>query len=376
MKITLCNKDIPTAKFVADKVTGHIADEIQLINPEYLPVCVRYSDDKRRALQQWLDSRSIPAGRKNISAVLAFYKVDTPAALSIRNFGLNLSDQYWFKPENFTGTWDDVNLFKHDFVKQDFSLYPESVSLTKYSPDSSSNGELSKFWCVIDSKRYLYKEGSAPYYQQPYNEVLASELLKKMHINHVAYDLVTAGYKTYSRCETFITPDSEYVSAGNILGVCRKNNNENSYQHFWRCVHELNIPIKTTDIETMLLFDYLINNADRHFGNFGFIRNVNNLQFTGMAPIFDNGNSLWYMDLNQNMKLSRQPAKPFRDTHERQLKLLTAPKLPLDLLTDDFLADVVNNIYSQNELFDHDRILRLLSNIISNRDYLLGINKH
>jgi len=40
--------------------------------------------------------------------------------------------------------------------------------------------------------------------------------------------------------------------------------------------------------------DRIINNIDRHYGNFGFIRNADTLEFQGFEPIFDNGNSLWY----------------------------------------------------------------------------------
>lgn len=43
----------------------------------------------------------------------------------------------------------------------------------------------------------------------------------------------------------------------------------------------------------MLVFDTVIYNEDRHFGNFGVLRNNKNGMIIGPAPIFDNGISLF-----------------------------------------------------------------------------------
>lgn len=42
----------------------------------------------------------------------------------------------------------------------------------------------------------------------------------------------------------------------------------------------------------MYILDFLIMNDDRHLNNFGIIRDVNTLKWIGVAPIFDNGQSL------------------------------------------------------------------------------------
>jgi hypothetical protein len=43
----------------------------------------------------------------------------------------------------------------------------------------------------------------------------------------------------------------------------------------------------------MLVFDAVIYNEDRHFGNFGVLRNNHTGKILGPAPIFDNGLSLF-----------------------------------------------------------------------------------
>ena len=50
----------------------------------------------------------------------------------------------------------------------------------------------------------------------------------------------------------------------------------------------------------MLVFDALIYNEDRHFGNFGVLMDSRTCEITGAAPIFDNGVSLFnYAMLNE-----------------------------------------------------------------------------
>lgn len=47
-------------------------------------------------------------------------------------------------------------------------------------------------------------------------------------------------------------------------------------------------------LEYQILSDFIITNTDRHFNNFGVLRDSATLKFSGMAPIFDSGNSLFW----------------------------------------------------------------------------------
>ena len=47
------------------------------------------------------------------------------------------------------------------------------------------------------------------------------------------------------------------------------------------------------ELKSMLVFDALIYNEDRHFGNFGVLMDSKTRKFTRAAPIFDNGVSLF-----------------------------------------------------------------------------------
>ena len=122
MKMSFMNQEILVAELEVNETFGWIQDVTKSVNPEYLPIPVIYKTNKEEALQKWLQSRSIPKTRKNFSDLLEDAGVATADALSIKSLGLNLSDQYWFKPVGSDLHWRDVNLFQNDFLPQRFSV--------------------------------------------------------------------------------------------------------------------------------------------------------------------------------------------------------------------------------------------------------------
>jgi hypothetical protein len=75
----------------------------------------------------------------------------------------------------------------------------------------------------------------------------------------------------------------------------------------------------------MLVVDYIIANEDRHFNNFGAVRNVDTLEWIGLAPVYDCGTSLWYdKPLSMIRPLDKTPSKPFRKSHDDQIKLVNS----------------------------------------------------
>ncbi len=53
---------------------------------------------------------------------------------------------------------------------------------------------------------------------------------------------------------------------------------------------------------SMLVFDALIYNEDRHFGNFGLLRDSHTGEFIAPAPLFDNGMSLFNFAMPEDLK--------------------------------------------------------------------------
>lgn len=70
-----------------------------------------------------------------------------------------------------------------------------------------------------------------------------------------------------------------------------------------------------------MVFDYLMANADRHFGNFGAVRNVNTLEWIGLAPVFALSELVVFMYRNSFPKAPHEfvqiynPAMPVQSGH-------------------------------------------------------------
>lgn len=123
-----------------------------------------------------------------------------------------------------------------------------------------------------------------------------------------------------------------------------------------RCAEQLEIPAVDKFLQQMLCLDYLIENSDRHFGNFGFIRDVNNLKFLGPAPLFDNGTSLWCESLNTEIG-NALPAMPFKDTQKKQLALVRQHCINEENI--DMCAAAVHEVLSGSPYLDKERITRI-----------------
>ena len=63
------------------------------------------------------------------------------------------------------------------------------------------------------------------------------------------------------------------------------------------------------EIKSMLVFDAVIYNEDRHFGNFGVLRDNHSGELLGAAPIFDNGLSLFNLAMPEDLEYLDRYAK-------------------------------------------------------------------
>lgn len=90
------------------------------------------------------------------------------------------------------------------------------------------------------------------------------------------------------------------------------------------CCDELGIPGTVEFLDRMIVLDYIIANEDRHYNNFGVMRNAETLEWLGMAPIYDSGSSLGFDKYDWEITTGKDTfSKPFRRYHEDQLALVT-----------------------------------------------------
>ena len=365
MRCTFMHKNTRVLSMELDSATGLIQKTGVLYSAAHLPpgIPVRHGTADRGLLNEWWTDRSIPASRSGIREALETMGLANTGALLVRCYGLSLSDHYWICPEDSGLTWDKINFFDHDFSDDIgdilFGAEKKADRLDFSSPDNTSDGNLKKRWKIIDGTRCLVKGGSNPFRQQPFNEVIASEIMARLDIPHIPYIVTWSKGAPYSVCENFVTRDTELIPAWRILRTQKKNNSVSVYQHFINCCEALGITDPVPFLDRMLTVDYIIANEDRHFNNFGVLRDAETLQWLGFAPIYDSGSSLGYDKMPAQIRSGKEVVcKPFKNHHEEQLRLVSDFSwINFDRLTD--VPDLITDILSADgadEYVGKDRI--------------------
>lgn len=307
MKCILMNKNTEVLVAEYNTVSKFFDKIIEVRNIEYAPYILKsfYLKDDfnnnpfRTNLSEWFKGRGIPSWRDKLDLLLHRLNIDTPTELLDKAFGLSLSDQYWIKPYDSSIKYDDINFFDNDFNYSEFleaSLSINSKTIKKETslktPNNTTDGMLKKAWIIENNTRYLLKGGYKNEILQPFNEVLASEICKRLGFNHVPYTIDTYKDIVVSKCPCFITKDTELITAYQIKNNMKRYDTEEDYEEYVKKLEENRIKNAREKIENMYILDFLIMNEDRHLNNFGIIRDVNTLKWLDVAPIFDNGMSL------------------------------------------------------------------------------------
>lgn len=382
MKYILMHREIEVAEIELDELS-YITNIYGVYAEEHFPVGTlgKHGVDKTM-LAKWWAKRSIPASRSGLRETLDLLHMSVPQELLAKCYGLSLSDQYWISPKDKPLMWKEINFFDHDFSEDVGNLlfgYGEfSDSMSLISPDNTSDGQLIKKWKIADGKRVLIKGGSNPYQQEPLCEVIASGIAERLCIPHTKYTSLWEHEKPFSVCQDFITSETELVSAYHIMQSRKKPNDLSDYEFYLNCAEQLGVKNIREQTEKMIVLDFLIGNEDRHFNNFGLIRNAVTLEWIGAAPIFDCGTSLWYNTQESLIKpLSPNlPAKPFKKTHREQIKLVKDFSW-IDLKALDGMKEEMEEILSQSPYISRERRV-VLCDAFCQRAELLGeiANEH
>ena len=256
------------------------------------PLDLELTDD---GLVKWLQRRVIPKNRAYVAGILKTYGLsvnDTKGIIDVCK-GLSLNDSYWVVPQGFTGTFAQYNLYENRFSEilslVAYTGIGQSDAAFTTSPELTTNGMLPKAWRFIEGEGiYLYKGGTfgaANTGNEPYSEFYASQVAQAMGLDAVAYELENWKGILASRCKLFTDINTAYIPIGRIV-------REGGLKACLEYYRQLG-PEAYEQIKSMLVFDAMIYNEDRHFGNFGVLRDNHTGKVTGAAPVFDNGMSLF-----------------------------------------------------------------------------------
>ena len=363
---------MPVVELELDDDTATILKVLKTYELDFLPVGIdaKSGIPNKKELNEWWFGRSIPASRSGIRTALEKLNIQHSEQLLLKCYGLSLSDQYWMKPMDSELEWININFFDNNFSDDVGNILfgqPASQDIDLMSPCNTSDGWLKKKWKIIDGKRCLIKAGSNPFMQEPINEVFGTRLHQRLGCkNYVSYNVLLEDGIPYSVCENFIDTNTELVNAVSINRSIKKRSQYSSYEHFMNACEKLGIPGMKEFIDYMLVFDYLMANTDRHFGNFGAIRNVQTLEWIGPAPVFDSGTSLWHDKLTRAINpLGEIETKPFYSNASRQMELVSDFSwVPFEELRN--LKDDIREIFAPTEFIDEERI-EVLSKAVTSR---------
>lgn len=298
-------------------------------NANLFPLDLELTDE---GIIKWLEKRVIPKNRQFVDEILKTLGLSVNNTKGIIDvcMGLSLNDSYWVVHADFKGKFADYNLYENRFS--------EALSLVAYtgadgsneafstSPELTTNGMLRKAWRFVDNDGiYLYKggtEGAANTGNEPYSEYYACRIAKAMGLNCVQYDLEKWKGILASKCRLFTDIDTAFVPIGRILGNCTLKKCLDYYAFLGEDFYE--------QLCSMLVFDSVIYNEDRHFGNFGVLRDNHTGQIISPAPIFDNGLSLFNFAMPDDFKNLKEYAKtrsnPYRISYEEICKEVMGAK--------------------------------------------------
>lgn len=261
-------------------------------NRSRLPLDLRPDND---GLSRWIRGRTIPKNRAYVHALLAKCGLNLNRPMSIMAVcrGLSLNDCYWIVEEGFEGSFDRYNLYENRFSQVlglvAFTGYGSSVRASlESSPEFTTNGMLPKCWRRVNGRVVLYKGGTAGASNtgnEPYSEYYAAQVARAMGIDAVEYGLSKWKGILCSTCALFTSREYAYMPVGRIVtrgGLA-------AVIDFYRKLGETYVQA----LRDMLVFDAVVCNTDRHFGNFGLMIDNATNTIARPAPLFDHGNSLF-----------------------------------------------------------------------------------
>lgn len=355
MENILYKKNIPVLRYTENN--GYI-EVLQVYNKEHLPVHLflngkpdgqnLYSLNEK--LEQFLDNRLIPSTRHNFKETIEELGLKSNYDLAKKSYFLSLSDQYWVCPVEQKDKlfWEDINFFTNEY---DADIGLRLISSTKslnrnsrtYSPDNTTNGELPKRWFRKDGINYLEKAGSGTEQQEPLNEVLASEICRRLSIPYIPYNLSIRDEKYFCYCPDIVDETKELVPMDSVYqDLHYVDGKYYDYEKLIQRCNELQIPDAEKSILKIIVLDFIMANVDRHSYNISFVRNSDSLQWLGIAPVYDTGKSMFInkLDFEIQMTPSQQiEAKPFFGTQSEQIRKLPVQKIASEINLDN-LSDI------------------------------------
>lgn len=311
MNYVLKQFDLPLLKFAVEENLASPVLKVLWVNEAHENLLPLDLKPEAGSLSRWIRHRTIPKNRAYVHALLAKCGLNLNRPMSIIAVckGLSLNDSYWVVEEGFEGSFDKYNLYENRFSQilglVAFTGYGSSNRTSlESSPEFTTNGMLPKCWRRVNGKVLLYKggtSGASNTGNEPYSEYYAAQVAQAMGIDAIEYGLSKWKGVLCSTCELFTSKDYAYMPIGHIV-------TEGGFAAVFDYYQQLG-EAYVQALRDMLVFDAVVCNTDRHFGNFGLMIDNATNTIARPAPLFDHGNSLFNFagkEYLQNAELLQQ----------------------------------------------------------------------
>lgn len=311
MNYVLKQFDLPLLKFAVEEDLASPVLKVLWVNEAHRNLLPLDLKPEAGSLSRWIRHRTIPKNRAYVHALLAKCGLNLNRPMSIIAVckGLSLNDSYWIVEEGFEGSFDKYNLYENRFSQilglVAFTGYGSSNRTSlESSPEFTTNGMLPKCWRRVNGKVLLYKggtSGTSNTGNEPYSEYYAAQVAQAMGIDAIGYGLSKWKGVLCSTCELFTSKDYAYMPIGHIV-------TEGGFVAVFDYYQQLGEAFVQA-FRDMLVFDAVVCNTDRHFGNFGLMIDNATNTIARPAPLFDHGNSLFNFagkEYLQNAELLQQ----------------------------------------------------------------------
>jgi len=227
----------------------------EILSKDLLPGCMKH---KTMNYLQWMKTR-YSAG-SNVSArrlMLTAFGSDNHENVIEATRTLSLSDCYWLKRQDESVSFNDITPYIHKEWDGTGDFKGASISTLFV------NGAADKKW--LDSKTLLKVRSYKEY--EPY------ELCYTLGLENTA----EAKKSDEGILLTNFTSPDYFLESMEQSGFSRKKDNP----------REKAVEIFKEQAVALFVIDYLVEHDDRHWGNYGFLRNSNTGEYISMAPYYD-----------------------------------------------------------------------------------------
>ncbi len=245
------------------------------------------------AVVSWLTGRVLLLSRANAKWIYNLFHfeqtgtVEQHMKIAMVCRAVSVLDPYWLKfDDDGEISWSSVDVKRNPLneIVAQVALHGKSLTFqgSPVTPELTTNGAYAKAWRRHeDGNLWLYKLGANGSTESRI-EVMCSNLLDKMNVEHVHYGAGQDEDQYVCMCPCMTTEREAVLTGMEFVSYCNVNGIDADARM---------MEIDGESIYKMWIVDFLISNRDRHGQNWGFYYDTETMEILGCHPLFDHNNA-------------------------------------------------------------------------------------